>query len=145
MFRRKKQNSIGQTSPLLVVMGQDARFEGKFTIAEFIQIECEVAGEIRVEGKLVIGEKGVVQADVHTSDAIIMGKYEGNMVATGNVEITASGHATGNIETDSLEISKGAFFNGNVVKMQGGAQAVADRRSIGPALVEAKHADKKPA
>ena len=84
-------------------------------------------------------------ADVHTSDAIIMGQYEGNMVATGNVEITASGHATGNIETDSLEISKGAFFNGNVVKMQGGAEAVADRRSIGPALVEAKHADKKPA
>ena len=118
-------------------MVQNARLEGKFT-AEFIQIECEVAGEIRVEGKLVIGEKGVVQADVHTSDAIIMGKYEGNMVATGNVEITASGHVTGNIETDSLVISKGAFFNANVVKMQGGAETVADR----PALVEAKPADK---
>ena len=145
MFGKKKQNSIGQTAPLLTVMGQVARLEGKFTIAESIQIECEVAGEIRVEGKLVIGEKGVVQADVHTSDAIIKGKYEGNMVATGNVEITASGQATGNIETDSLVISKGGFFNGNVVKMQGGDEANAELRSIGPALVDPKQMTKKPA
>jgi len=62
MFRRKKQNSIGQTAPLLTVMGQVARLEGKFTIAESIQIECEVAGEIRVEGKLVIGEKGTLRS-----------------------------------------------------------------------------------
>ncbi len=145
MFGKKKQKSTGQKAPLLMVMGQVARLEGKFTIAESIQIECEVAGEIHVEGQLVIGQKGVVHADVHTSDAIIKGKYEGNMVATGNVEITASGHATGNIETDSLVISKGGFFNGNVVRMQGGTEAVADRRSIGPALVEQKHAEKKPA
>ena len=145
MLGKKRQDSTEQTVPLLTVMGQVARLEGTFTIADSIQIECEVAGEIRVEGKLVIGEKGVVKANVHTTDAIIKGQYEGNMVATGNVGITASGHATGNIETDSLVISKGGFFNGNVTRMQGGAEAIADRRSIGPALVEPKHAEKKPA
>ncbi len=62
----------------------------------------------------MIGEKGVVRADVHTADALIMGRYEGNMVATGNVEITSTGRVAGNIETDSLVISKGGFFNGNV-------------------------------
>jgi len=40
-------------------------------------------------------------------------------VATGNVEITATGRVNGNIETDSLVISKGGFFNGNVVKTGG--------------------------
>lgn len=102
---------------LLTVVGDHARMEGKFDIADSIQIECEVGGELNVGGKLVIGEKGVVNANVQTVDAIIMGHYQGNMIATGNVEITDSGRVTGNITTDSLVISKGGFFNGNVTKM----------------------------
>ncbi|HTR76909.1 MAG TPA: polymer-forming cytoskeletal protein [Gemmatimonadaceae bacterium] len=102
---------------LLTVVGQHARMEGKFDIADSIQIECEVGGELIVGGKLVIGEKGVVNADVQTVDAIIMGHYEGNMIASGNVEIAETGHVSGNIQTDSLVISKGGFFNGNITKM----------------------------
>jgi cytoskeletal protein CcmA (bactofilin family) len=102
---------------LLTVVGEHARFEGKFDITDSIQIECEIAGEMNVGGKLVIGEKGVVSANVQTVDAIIMGQYEGNMVATGNVEIAETGRVTGNITTDSLVISKGGFFNGNITKM----------------------------
>jgi cytoskeletal protein CcmA (bactofilin family) len=77
------------------------------------------SGELSVGGKLVIGEKGVVNANVQTVDAIVMGVYEGNMIATGNVEIAETGRVTGNIETDSLVISKGGFFNRNVVKSKG--------------------------
>jgi len=106
------------STTLLTVVGDHARMEGKFDIANSIQIECQVGGELNVGGKLVIGEKGVVSADVRTVDAIIMGQYEGNMVATGDVEITATGRVSGNIETDSLVISKGGFFNGNVVKIK---------------------------
>ena len=102
---------------LLIVVGDHARMEGKFEIADSIQIECELGGELNVGGKVVIGEKGVVNANVQTVDAIIMGRYEGNMVATGNVEITETGQVSGVIQTDSLVISKGGFFNGNVVKM----------------------------
>ncbi len=104
---------------LLTVVGDGAKMEGKFDIADSIHIECEVGGELNVGGQLVIGEKGVVNANVQTVDAVIQGVYEGNMVATGNVEITATGRVTGNIETDSLVISKGGFFNGNVVKKNG--------------------------
>ena len=112
---------------LLTVVGEHARMEGKFDITDSIQIECEVGGELNVGGKLVIGEKGVVSANVQTVDAIIMGQYEGNMVATGNVEIAETGRVTGNITTDSLVISKGGFFNGNIKKINdaGARQVVA--------------------
>jgi cytoskeletal protein CcmA (bactofilin family) len=111
---------------LLTVVGEHAKMEGKFEITDSIQIECEIGGELQVGGKLVIGEKGVVNANVNTVDAIIMGHYDGNMVATGNVEITATGRVSGNIQTDSLVISKGGFFNGNVTKIneQGGGRPV---------------------
>jgi len=50
MFNKKTDQNEG---PLLTVMGASARLEGKFNITESIQIECEVAGEINVDGKLV--------------------------------------------------------------------------------------------
>ncbi len=135
MFNKKTNQNEG---PLLTVMGASARLEGKFNITDSIQIECEVAGEINVDGKLIIGDRGVVKADVHTTDAIIMGQYEGNMVATGNVEIASSGRVSGNIETDSLVISKGGFFNGQVVKMQRGPEVISERRNVSPALFAPK-------
>ena len=136
MFGRRNSDSPGREGPLLTVMGETARLEGKFNIADSIQIECEIAGEINVEGKLVIGEKGVVRADAHTADALIMGRYEGNMVATGNVEITSTGRVSGNIETDSLVISQGGFFNGNVIKIQ--RAEIASERRTGPSLLDPK-------
>ncbi len=145
MFGDKKRNGAGQKGPLLTVLGESARLEGKFTIQESIQIECEMAGEINVEGRLVIGNKGIVRANVNTVNALIQGIYEGNMVATGNVEITSTGRVSGNIETDSLVISKGGFFNGNVSKMRRAGEVVADRRTAGPALVETPQGARKPA
>ena len=135
MFNRKHE---GPSVPLLTVLGESARLEGKFNITESIQIECEIAGEITVDGKLIVGENGIVRADVHTTDALIMGQYEGHMVATGIVEVTATGRVSGNVETDSLQISKGGFFNGNVVKMQRGPEVVPERHTTGPTLLGAK-------
>jgi len=126
---------------LLTVIGEQAKMEGKFDITDSIEIECEVGGELNVGGKLVIGEKGVVNANVQTVDAIIMGQYDGNMVATGNVEITATGRVSGNIQTDSLVISKGGFFNGNVTKINEHPAQQANRDAARPVyLIEEKRA-----
>ena len=115
---RGTQDASAPPSTLLTIVGQRSRVEGKFEIADSIQIECEVGGELSVGTRLVIGEHGVVTADVRTVDAVIKGRYDGNMVATGNVEVTATGRVSGNIETDSLVISQGGFFNGNVAKIR---------------------------
>lgn len=104
-------------TPLLTVVGDTAKMEGKFQIADSIQIECEVGGELKVGGTLVIGEKGIVNAAVETVNAIILGHYDGSMTATGNVEVAPTGRVSGNIKTDSLVISKGASFRGNVEKI----------------------------
>ncbi len=103
---------------LLTVSGDYAKIEGTFEIADSLEVECEIGGELNVRGKLVIGQQGTVNANVRTVDAVIKGAYEGNMVATGNVEIAATGRVTGNITTDSLVISKGGFFNGNVTRIK---------------------------
>ncbi len=106
------------SSTLLGVTGDTAKLEGKFDIADSIEIECEVGGELNVGGKFIIGQRGTVRADVQTVDAIIHGEYEGNLIATGSVEITPTGRVEGNLKTNSLVISRGGLFNGNVAKLK---------------------------
>jgi len=115
---RSEVPNAGNASPLLTVTGNDAKLEGKFDIADSIEIECEVGGELKVGGRLVIGQRGSVRADVQTVDAIIHGEYKGNMMATGSVEITPTGRVEGDLKTNSLVISKGGFFDGNVAKLK---------------------------
>jgi cytoskeletal protein CcmA (bactofilin family) len=102
---------------LLTITGDSAVLDGKFKISESIEIDCELKGKLTVDGKLTIQGNGFVNADVKTIEAEIIGKYEGNMEASGNVEIKETGIAVGNIKTDSLIINKGGIFSGNVTRM----------------------------
>src|SRR5690606_24809832 len=121
------------TKNLLTIRGDHAKIEGKFQIADSIEIQCEVGGELDVGGKLVIGDRGVVRADVRTVDAMIMGVYEGNMIATGDVEIASTGRVMGNIKTDSLGINTGGFFSGDVAKIKDTPEAAAAAAAARPA------------
>lgn len=109
------KNSSGKT--LLVVQGDSAKIDGTFKISQSIEVDCEVTGEMDIDGQLIISENGFVSADVKTTDAIIVGKYEGNMEASGTVEIKETGQVNGNIKTDSLIINKGGKFDGNVSRI----------------------------
>ncbi|MCL5072671.1 MAG: polymer-forming cytoskeletal protein, partial [Actinobacteria bacterium] len=97
--------------------GDSAKIEGKLIISKSIEIDCEIHGELVVDGQLIIQQAGYVNADVKTIDATVNGVYEGNMEATGNVQITQNGKVNGNIKTDSLIIEKGGAFSGNVTRI----------------------------
>ena len=131
---------MSDTSTLLSVVGSTARLEGTFDIADSIHVECEIGGHLTIGQKLVIGRAGVVTADIETVDAVIEGHYEGNLMASGDVEITATGRVTGNIRTNSLVIAKGGFFNGNVTRIEAESAenrdgsrvySLAQRRAVG--------------
>src|SRR3989441_7530356 len=81
--------------PLLTVVGDHARMEGKFEIADSIQIECEVGGELNVGVKLVIGGKGAGQANGKNVGAVIIGRHEGNKVGTRDRGNTEEGRGDG--------------------------------------------------
>jgi len=117
IYANENYPSSDKKRTLLTITGDSAVLDGKFKISESIEIDCELKGKLTVDGKLTILGNGLVSADVKTIEAEIIGKYEGNMEASGNVEIKETGIAVGNIKTDSLIINKGGAFSGNVTRM----------------------------
>ena len=108
---------------LLTIQGETAKIDGKFVVSKSIEIDCEVKGKLDIEGQIIIQKNGFVNADVKTTDAEIIGRFDGSMEARGNVEIKETGVVYGNIKTDSLIISKGGIFCGNVTRMTEAANA----------------------
>jgi len=102
---------------LLTITEDSAVVEGKFVISQSIEIDCEVKGQLDVDGQVIIQRDGFVNADIKTIDAEVIGHYEGNMEASGNVEIKETGVVNGTIKTDSLIINKGGIFSGNVSRI----------------------------
>jgi cytoskeletal protein CcmA (bactofilin family) len=127
--RNSNYQSEESSRVLLTITGDSAMVEGKFIISQSIEIDCEVKGQLDVDGQVIIQRDGYVNADIKTIDAEVIGHYEGNMEASGNVEIKETGVVNGTIKTDSLIINKGGVFSGNVSRISdSGAEAAGKKK-----------------
>jgi cytoskeletal protein CcmA (bactofilin family) len=94
-------------------LGKDTDFEGKLTFSGAVRIDGLFKGEIFTEGTLIVGETGVVKADVHASLIIIKGEVYGNIFAANKIEMLAPSKVFGNIQAPTIAMEEGALFRGN--------------------------------
>ena len=93
-------------------IGSGALFEGTLKLRGNFQIDSEFRGEIRTDGKVVVGRSGSVEGDIHASDVEIFGAVVGDFSARRELTLHASSRLHGEITTACLEIERHAFFRG---------------------------------
>jgi cytoskeletal protein CcmA (bactofilin family) len=90
------------------VVSGDAEFKG------MLRIDGRFTGRVRSEkGSLIVSAGGVVEANIEVASAKINGTVNGDINATGRVELGRSARVHGNIQTPALIIEEGAIFEGN--------------------------------
>jgi cytoskeletal protein CcmA (bactofilin family) len=60
--------------------------------------------------QLTVGSKGQVEAEVRAANITISGKLEGNINASGRVEITKEADFNGEIKAKSISVEDGAYL-----------------------------------
>ncbi len=111
MLGKRKEGGVS-SQEVRNVIGIDCVFEGNLTIPESItRIDGEVVGNIKGNGSLIIGERGLVRGDVNVESVVVYGKVQGNIKAR-SLEIRASGKVEGDIQVEELIVEKGAVYNG---------------------------------
>ncbi|PIE36470.1 hypothetical protein CSA56_00320 [candidate division KSB3 bacterium] len=95
-------------------IGKGITIRGELVGDEDVKIEGRIHGKIKLERNLVVGQAGVVEADVEAENINIGGKVTGNITAKSRVEIVASGTMIGDIKAPRVIVSEGAHFKGNV-------------------------------
>ena len=102
----KKTNAVA-------FLGENTSFEGELSFHGTVRIDGHFKGEIHSDGTLIIGERGVVEADINTNCVIISGEVHGNINTAGSTEIHPKGKVYGSIVTSSLVIHDGVIFEGS--------------------------------
>jgi cytoskeletal protein CcmA (bactofilin family) len=95
------------------IIGHGTVVEGALTVPHGIRVDGHLKGEVRSEGMLIVGEEGLIEADVKVKDATISGKIIGDVDADGKVHLKTQAVLLGKIKTRLLVVEEGAVFKGN--------------------------------
>lgn len=118
MFSSKKNTvPIAQTSSSsktsdATIISSNSKFEGTLESTGILRIDGEFRGDINIKGSVIIGEDGIVVANINADKVTIAGKVEGNICCSGSLELVQSGKLTGDIEVKSIRVDEGAIFDG---------------------------------
>ena len=90
------------------------KIDGKITGRKPIWMDGEVQGTIDCESEVVIGPSAKVQATIHAATIKVNGHIEGDLYASGRVEVLSQGRIQGNITNlpGSLIIHEGGVMEG---------------------------------
>ena len=111
-----------QWKDVRVSLGADAEISGKLSFVSPTRIEGKLKGELRSSDLIVVGPEAHVQATVRAARLVVMGEVQGEVVGATRVEICPGGRLIGDIESATLVIHEGGFFEGSSKRGQPAAQ-----------------------
>ncbi len=114
---------------VVTFLGKGTEFEGKLTFDGTIRIDGNFKGEISSNGNLIVGEKGMIEADMHVAYIVISGEVHGNIIADQKVEIRAPGRVFGDIQAPTVVIDEGVIFEGKTKMYQAKVVDVVDKEN----------------
>ncbi len=101
-------NSPARIGKTIVINGE---VKGK----EDLIVDGRVEGTVSLaENRLTIGPNANVAADIVARDVLVLGRVQGNVVASGRVELRAGCNLEGDIRALRLAVEDNAVFRGKV-------------------------------
>jgi len=94
------------------LIGTGTSIEGNVTSNGDIRIDGNLKGNLKTKGKVIVGDTGKVNGEVHCKNFEVEGTLEGKIFVTELLSLRAKSKIFGDISTLKLAIEPGAFFTG---------------------------------
>src|SRR6476659_2351200 len=96
-------------------IGKSVQIKGELTGSEDLYLDGSIEGTVDLrDHSLIIGPNGKIKAGISARDLVVHGRVEGNITATGRVELRKSCTLIGDVSTQRIVIEDGAFFKGAI-------------------------------
>lgn len=105
-----RNNEADSTATNMIKVGTE--ITGDINCKEDIRIDGKLFGNLRSAGKVVIGEKGLIEGTVECANAIILGDIKGTINVNELLNLKSTANLVGDIVTNKLQIEPGANFSG---------------------------------
>lgn len=97
------------------VIGPKITFKGEIIGEEDLLIQGKVEGSIDLKGNhLIIGQQGVVKANLMAKTITIEGTVEGDLIGQERIEVKSSSNVKGNLIAARVTLEDGAKFRGSI-------------------------------
>lgn len=106
------KNNVGTQNDLNGFLDRGSRLTGELHFESSFRIDGRFQGKISSKGRLIVGEGGEVEAEVHVRQVTVSGVLRGSVKADEQIHIAAGGRVEADLETPSLLIEDGALFDG---------------------------------
>ncbi len=96
------------------IVSEGSRMEGDITFDQVSRIHGVLIGQIKSKpgSTLILSETSMVEGSIEADALMIDGYVKGNIKTTTRVIVSRTGRVIGNIETPSLILEFGAYFEG---------------------------------
>ena len=107
------KNNVENIKDIKAYLGEDTVFSGTLSFNGVVRIDGKMDGEVNTDDTLIVGENGILEADITAGTVICRGKIKGTIKASKRIEIHANSEVVGNIAAPALLVENGAIFDGS--------------------------------
>jgi len=109
----KSGKPAGKTGDLSAFIDEGSQIDGKYTFSGTVMMNGKFSGEIQTDDTLIIGEKGVVNANIRAGNVVVSGEITGNVTASERVELRSTARVFGDVEAPVIVVAEGVLFEGH--------------------------------
>lgn len=110
----KKDNLETPPDKVNTLIGKDTLLKGTLESKGSLRIDGRMEGQIDNKGDFIVGESGVVAADLKARNVTIAGRFEGSIDAGGRLELKRTAVAKGTFKASTLHVEDGAVLDGSM-------------------------------
>lgn len=97
------------------LIGKSVTIRGELTGSEDLFMDGEFEGTIKLEqSRLTVGPNAQIKAELHVRDLIVFGQVDGNVHASGRIELRQAAVVKGDLVASRLSIEESAAIHGRV-------------------------------
>ena len=101
-----------------IYISEHVKVEGTISFDRLAKIDGHFTGEIVSKGKMIIGPKATICADLFLEEVVAYGAIEGNISVTKKLTLCGEAKVTGDITAPSLSVADGVSIRGQMHVMK---------------------------
>ena len=112
MNETRRRRIRDRSSGTATLISEGCRISGVLTGSCDFQVNGEVEGDCEIDSTLMLAKSGFWKGTIRAGNVIVSGHVEGDIFASGNVEITDSAKITGTVSAAAIAVAEGAVVDG---------------------------------
>lgn len=111
MFSKDNKKSSDRVVSERNVIGSNTKIIGDIVSEGDFRIDGTLEGNIQTNGRIIIGEGGLIKGKAECANADIEGKFSGDLQVSNILTVKATANITGDVIIAKLSVEPGATFN----------------------------------